>query len=237
MAIDPRDVGQAGIKEWEEFRAGYAAAFLFVWLIREIRDKIEDYAEDLHGRFMSGWDIQDGLEIDAELADSERGFPLPPVGGVEQEGYETDLTWMDNAEAHALYDQLFPHGDSTRDFANVVPRMAVVALHSSLEMYARAVGIEVRGPLPRALEAYFVKMRAPHLLDSVTMRALTDCDATRNVIVHNRGTVDERYIRAVPYSRFEIGEFRTITAVDVQAFAHAIWKTASAIRAASVTGA
>jgi hypothetical protein len=236
MALDRRDIGHPGIKEWEEFRAGYAAAFLFVWLIREVPGQIEEYAADLHDRFMSGWDISESLGIDIALPESERGFPLPPVGGVEEEGYETDLTWMDNSEAHALYDQLFPHGDSTRDFPNAAARMAVIALHSSLESYARGVGIEVRGSLPRALEAYLEQVRTPHLLDSVTMRVLVDCDATRNVIVHNRGVVDERYIRAVQYARFQIGEFRTVTAADLRLFAEAVWKSAVAIRLASESG-
>jgi len=34
--------------------------------------------------------------------------------------------------------------------------------------------------------------------------------ATRNIIAHNRGVVDERYIRSVPSSGFQIGDSRTM---------------------------
>jgi hypothetical protein len=92
MSSDPRDSGAAGTKEWEEFRASFAAAFLLVWLIDESSDSLVSYVRDLHNRFMSGWDIQETYELDSALPQTKRAFPLPPVGGVEAEGWESNLT-------------------------------------------------------------------------------------------------------------------------------------------------
>ncbi|HWA14382.1 MAG TPA: hypothetical protein VHA15_14920 [Burkholderiales bacterium] len=40
--------------------------------------------------------------------------------------------------------------------------------------------------------------------------------ATRNLISHNRGIVDERFLRAVPNSKFKVGEVRELTVNDYE---------------------
>lgn len=230
MKQDPRDAGQAGIKEWEEFRASYASAFVFVWLLDELKETLTDYADDLHSRFMSGWDIQEGLEIDPDEPEDQRGFPLPGVGGVESPDYPDELIWMDNWEAKQLYQQLFPHRDSTEDFAQVTAGLGAVALRSALESYAKAAGVFTGGSLPRVIEEYIAEKERSELIDSITMRWLFDCDATRHIIVHNRGIVDEGYLRSVQGTQFAIDEFRNVTSRDLHQFARAIWKAAAAIR-------
>jgi hypothetical protein len=65
------------------------------------------------------------------------------------------------------------------------------------------------------------------------MRSLTECDATRHVVIQNRSIVDERYIRSSHRSGFHVGEFRTLTAEDLHRFATAVWKTAAIIKSAT----
>lgn len=45
--------------------------------------------------------------------------------------------------------------------------------------------------------------------------AVVELIATRNVIAHNRGLVDERYVRTVGSSRFPIGKTRTVEISEV----------------------
>jgi|SRR3989304_2990892 len=45
--------------------------------------------------------------------------------------------------------------------------------------------------------------------------AVVELIATRNVIAHNRGLVDEKYLRAVPNPRFRLGEVRSIHVDDL----------------------
>mgnify|MGYP000178264748 CR=1 FL=1 len=230
MTTDPRDQGDPGIKEWEEFRASYASAFLLTWLSEEAGDLLREYAQDLENRFMSGWDIQDTFDQDPGEPEELRGFPLPGVGGVEREDYVDHLTWMDEWQARLLYSQLFPHRDSVRDFPQTVAGMAVVALHAAIETYSRSRGISAHGPLPRALADLLKQRGRSSLLDAETMRWLADCDATRHLIVHNRGVVDERYIRSVQYTTMEAGEFRRVSAEDLHHFAEAVYRVATILR-------
>lgn len=231
MAIDPRDSIEPGHKEWEEFRASYAAAFLLTWLLHEARDVLDDYADDLENRFMSGWDIQENLDIDRGQPKSEWDYPLPPRGGVLGPVYPDGIMWMEEGEARALYEQLFPHRESTGEFAEASVGLSVVALHAALETYARALDVHRRGRMPRAIERFLREAGSP--LDAETMRWIRECHATRNVIVHNRGIVDDRYVRSTEDSGFQIGEYRKLSVSDLGSFAKAIWKTARLVRAAT----
>ena len=94
----------------------------------------------------------------------------------------------------------------------------------------KAVGIPVRGWLPDLLRE-FLESRTPRVhIDSRTFDILADADATRHVIVHSPGIVDEAYRRRVRNSPFELGERRTVAAVDIDVFSGAITRVARAIR-------
>ena len=56
MTTDPRDTGTPGEKEWQQFRASFAAAVLHWRAVEDIDVLLPDYADDLHDRFMSGED-------------------------------------------------------------------------------------------------------------------------------------------------------------------------------------
>lgn len=229
MTVDPRDSIEPGVKEWEEFRSGFAAAFLLVWITEEAAEDLSTYAADLQNRFMSGWDIQDQLEADPDLPEEMQDFPLPPVGGVESPDYPSEITWMDEGEARLLYDQLFPHDDSSGELSRTSAGLAVVALHGSLDTYVRSLGVYSHGYMPTAVRTFLKALAGDDPLSSETMDVLAECDATRNVVVHNRGVVDERYIRHVRASALQEGEFRHISAADLHRFARAIWKTAATV--------
>jgi hypothetical protein len=236
MQRDPRDIGTPLEKEWEEFRAGYAAALLLVWLIRENKESVVGYAKDLQERFEIARDVQESLLHENGEPERERGFPLPPVGGMASEEWASNLTWFDDAQATALYDQLFPHVGGTRDFAETTARMALVALYASLEAYASSLGIATHG-LPSQIEGFLIGRRMAHHLDSRTMHLLIDCAATRNIIVHNRGIVNDKYVRAVPGPAFQIGEVRLISDDDLRNFSKIIWNIACSIRIAAQANA
>jgi hypothetical protein len=67
---------------------------------------------------------------------------------------------------------------------------------SALQKWCEEKGIQIKVPTARVL-------------------AVVEVIATRNIIAHNRGLVDERYIRAVRTSSFKIGNSRILDADDL----------------------
>ena len=66
---------------------------------------------------------------------------------------------------------------------------------------------------------------------------LDDCDATRHIIVHNRGCVDDNYIRQVRSSPCRLGEFRPLTDSVVDSFSRAVFEIAELLRAEDASAA
>jgi hypothetical protein len=65
----------------------------------------------------------------------------------------------------------------------------------------------------------------PLTADDVQRVRVVDFIATRNVIAHNRGRVDERYAQAVPDSPFAVGSVRTLLPGDLWVCAFSVTDT------------
>lgn len=67
------------------------------------------------------------------------------------------------------------------------------------------------------LEDWCQSKGIPLLVPQGRREQVVELIATRNLIVHNRGIVDERYRKAVPASSFAVGHLRTLEIQDFQA--------------------
>ncbi len=225
-SIDPRDEGQPGHKEWEEFRATFASAFIQRWLLRDIEYLAPTYYDDLDERIYKAMLHSERLAEE----DPEHDGAWPVEFG---EGYEHE--WWEAEVASLLEQQLFPHGRSADDWKQHWRGLAVVALHSALDSYCSALDIKQKGKaLPKCIEAFLAAGPHPVTLGAETLEALIDCDGTRHIVVHNRMVVNERYTRNVSSNRFQVGEIRIVRDNDLLRFADAVWRAASLIRAATL---
>jgi hypothetical protein len=216
--LDPLDAGDPHRKAWEEFRVGFSGALLQVWLLGEIHRIAPDYFANLQTRLEKAFDHAELLA--REDPDYDGAVPL--------DADSNPVIWYDRDEAEELYDQLFPHGPPSMQDQTTGLGLAVVGLHSAFEAYASAIGAFRRGSLPRAVVRYIHERRTT--LDSRLADGLTECDATRHLIVHNRGIVDERYVETVKDNRLRPGERRPLSFVLVSDFANALWRTARQLR-------
>jgi hypothetical protein len=219
-ATDPLDAGQPYRKAWEEFRAGFSAALLQVWLLNEIKKLAPRYFEDLEFRFFAGFEHAKSLAAD----DPDYDGAIPLQGPMES----GSVWFIDREEAEELYEQLFPHNTPAIEDQTAALGLAVVGLHSAFEAYAKAVGAHTKGPLPPALASYFRARKEP--FDSWLADKLTECDATRHIVVHNRGVVDQAYVNTVKDNRLHPGERRPLNFEVVSQFATALWRTAVLLR-------
>ncbi len=141
------------------------------------------------------------------------------------------IEWWSRAEAELLLDQLFPHGDQGGDFQDAGRGLAVVAMHSALEAYAKSIGISLRRtPLPQALTKFLEPVPNHLKLNADTFRTLVELDETRHIVIHNRGVVDRRYADNVAYNKHVPGERRPLSRQDLLRFADAVWVAASSLR-------
>jgi hypothetical protein len=65
------------------------------------------------------------------------------------------------------------------------------------------------------LEHWFASKGIPFVVRGTERPNLVEAIATRNVIVHNRGRIDQRYLDRVKDSKFKVGELRTIDVDDL----------------------
>ena len=226
-AKDPLDAGDPKRKAWEEFRAAFSGPLLMVWLLRDIKSLAPDYIANLESRFEMAFDHAELLDREDPARDGAVPFDDVPYGD-----YQGQIVWFDRADAEELAEQLFPHGTRATSDQTLWLGLAVVGLHSAFENYARAVGALQDGGhrrgLPQKLDAYFQRRKITY--DSQLFTLLADCDATRHIVVHNHGVVDERYLRAVSSPAFELGERRPLEFRIVLDFARALWRTAALLR-------
>lgn len=171
MPIDPRDLGVAGQQEWEEFRAGYAGARLFAWLLDELDEIAPDYIEDLRS-----W-INIGICAGETMAEDD---PSYDGAAIIQRPVGRDALFIDMADALLFEEQLFPHRDRAgpRDFHQTTRGLAVVALHAALESYSVAAGATAaRTPLPIAIARFLKRGQPTHDLEATLSRrdAASDC--------------------------------------------------------------
>lgn len=65
------------------------------------------------------------------------------------------------------------------------------------------------------LEQWYKEKGIPLVVKQEDIHVVVELIATRNVIVHNRGRVDEKYLRTVPTSAYKVGELREIDVDDL----------------------
>jgi len=221
---DPLDIGKPSQKRWEEFRAQYAAALLPYWVIGYLKLELDDAAEELWGRLQSSLcDYPELMQRDTEERGEEWDGYVPFHGRDE-----TDIIWFHMDDLVALHDSLFPHGLENASISSAIAGATVVGIHSALDTYAKALQIEGKKGLVSGIRGYLdPKDRA---LSAVLVEALDDCDATRHIIVHNRGCVDEAYIRRVRNSPLQLGEVRILNNDVVDRFSRAVFQVAAKLR-------
>jgi hypothetical protein len=223
MKVDRRDRIDRADVLWEEFRSGYAAARLFAVLLTEFDDIAPNYGSDLRARLNEGIARGEQFEEDDPGGD---GPALIPTAG------DGDPEMMDLSAAHLLFDQLFPDGErhDARDLQQVTRGMVAVALHSVLEKYAIALGVRDSGSLPQNVAKF---LSPQDELPSGLADEFTEFDATRHIVVHNRGVVNNRYVNAVKYNKHLEGHLRSLTVVDVDRYSNVAWRVGRALFAAS----
>lgn len=214
--IDPLDTGDPALKRWAEFQAQFAGAYLLNWVFRDLRATASDAVRDLSTRLWSSLEsYPDLLRQDAERRGEEWDGEVPFHGPDDNIEF-----WAPLEVLESIHDTLFPHADRNPSLAGAIAAAVVVGLHGALESYARALGIETTKGLPVAirqrLEAHGNSISAS-LFDR-----LVDCDATRHIIVHNRGVVDQKYVRNVRAPEYHEGEFRVLTDSIVDCFADTV---------------
>jgi hypothetical protein len=216
---DPRDIMDPIQKQWEEFRASFAAGLLHVWLLKDLDELAPDYARHLQRRLDEASDIAAINEWD--------DFPIPSIDP-ESMSYE----WWDREGWELLQEQLFPKHSTNadRDFHFASRGLATIALHSALETFCKSVGAHKRGSLPASISEFLKQHGCSSLLDAQTSDALQELDATRHIFVHNRGIVDDRYIRAVAGSTLVTSDPKLLSNPDLQRFAGTAWTVATIIR-------
>jgi hypothetical protein len=210
---DPRDDGRPQVKEWQEFRAQFGAAFLNAWLADINAASIGQAIEKLQ-------EATDGATFDAETAPDRD----EPVAIFDPDG---DLYFWPREEALFLYEQLFPHHDTPEEHRRLVLSLVIVGLYAAIESYAHALGLPTKGEwIPEAIERSVPRQA----LDSGTGRDLKELHATRNIIIHNRGEVDDRYINQVQSNRLQPGERKPISKDDLFRYARAVYRAASVLK-------
>lgn len=223
MVLDPRDHGAPSHKEWEEFRATFASQRLLGWLILEIDAVLPEYFGDLQERFWNAFH-------------NAGSFPRPD-GKVPlfSHDYESE-TPLEPHEAKELYEQLFPHEDESGGDVRYWGLAAVViGLHLALEGYTRALGGDMRrNPTSKAVRKLLQGAPTPTDLKPDDLNALVDLEATRNLLVHQRGVVDDDYIRNVSGAKLLHGELRPLDGPVLERFANAVWNAAALLRDSGV---
>ena len=214
-ATDPRDEGRPGLKEWEEFRAQFAGAFLYAWLVDMPRDSLNQALDNL--REGAAWAA---VQAEGPLDEGEDVALFGPNGEC--------WSWPPE-DALALEEQLFPHGDTQHECAALILRLAIVALHGAFESYCRASHQQIKGKQPlAALQRYLAARNRS--LDEQTASDLAELHATRNIVVHDRGLVDSAYLEQLPDSPLQIEERKLLERGDLFRFARAVWRCATILR-------
>jgi len=104
----------------------------------------------------------------------------------------------------------------------------VVGIHSALEAYVTQIGIDSKKGLVRALRDH-LKGKGESLSADV-VEVLDDFDATRHIIIHNRGCVDDAYIHRVGNCLLNEGEVRPLSEALIDSFSRVVFTTAELLK-------
>ena len=180
--------------------------------------------QDLSSRIWSSLDSYPEL---LRKDSSERGEDWD--GEVPLHGRDDrQIEWFHVDDLAALEESLFPHGLRNASIQSAVRGALVIGLHSALDTYTKEIGIDVKKGLPNAIRAHLATKA--EVLSADLAETLDDFDATRHIIVHNRGQVDDTYVRRVRNSSFQTGEFRSLSDSLIDSFARATYRIAAMLR-------
>jgi hypothetical protein len=220
---DPLDTGKPSLKRWEEFRAQYSAALLAHWVFRDLKVEAKEAVDDLWGRLQSS--LSDYPEIlQQDLEEGEDWDGDVPLHGRDRE----DIVWLHLDELSALYESLFPHDLQNASIESAMGAGVVVGLHSALEAYVKQIGIDTKKGLVRALRDHLKGKGESLSADFVEV--LVDFDATRHIIIHNRGCVDDTYIHRVANCQLLEGELRILSDGLIESFSRVVFDTARLLK-------
>jgi len=224
IASDPLDTGEGPRKRWEEFRAQYSAALLLHWVFRDLKTSANESVQDLWSRLQSSlYDYPEILQREA----LDRGEQWDGVVPVHARDGDVEF-WIDLDDLHGLYASLFPHDLKNASIGMTVGAAVVVGLHSALEAYVRSLHLDAHPGLPVTIRDHL--SASGYTMPAELFDVLVDCDATRHVIVHNRGVVDDAYIRKVRNPPYHKDEFRVLTDPVIESFADAVRTTARMLK-------
>jgi hypothetical protein len=217
--IDPLDTGTPSVKRWEEFRAQYAGATLLAWVFKDLRSAASEAVADLSSRLGTALDSYPDL-----LRQEAAREGVEWDGEVPFHGPDGDIAfWAPVEMMQAIEESLFPHRSRDAKLDGPVASAVLVALHAALEAYARAVGVvDARKGLPNGIRDWLEAKGSP--FPAALFDVLVDFDATRHITVHNRGMVDEKYVRKVRDPQYLVGEFRLLPFDVIDRFMDAVQK-------------
>ena len=194
------------------------------WVYADLRADAAGLVEDLWGRLQTSIvDYPELLQRSAAEQGETWDHHVPfhdRHGGVVFWAHEEDLS--------DLLDALFPHDLPNASVDQVTNASVVIQLHAALDAYAKALGISVAKGLPAAVRTFL--QAASQTVSVDVFDDLTDCDATRNVLVHNRGIVDDTYIRKVRDPTYHVGELRVVNGSVIDRFAAAVRSVAAMLK-------
>jgi len=190
-----REEHRRGFKEWDEFIRSLDAAVVLGFLIEDMEAIDPSYFV----RRMAERVQQAFGEVSDRVADG-------------QDEPDPDMYLLE------LSDQLHESGPP-EDLAYLVRGLAVTAIHSALDAYVAAIAGEPSRPLPERLDETLRKSHGTSL-DRKLYNALVEFDATRHLVVHNRGVIDSRYVSRVPDNKYLSGETRPLPLDQVVRYAH-----------------
>jgi hypothetical protein len=223
--FDDRDIGEPARKAWEEFRASYSAALLNVWLLEDLERICPNYFEELEIRVGEG--ILSGEQL---MQDDPEAFPEAVIRGPGGDG----VTFWPLDDAYLLEQQLFPHNSSQEDYKLMARGLAAVGLHAALATYfAAAVPGKTGKSLPESMREWHRRVLGKSL-EAELSDTLIELDETRNIVVHNRGIVSEKYANNVPLNKLQLGERKPIHFKDLQRYANIVWELADKLHQAAI---
>jgi hypothetical protein len=184
-----RNDNRPGHKEWSELLRSLDAAIVLTFVIEDLHDAKANYFTRLSDRLIETFSERQDILFD--------GFAQRFIGDPD------DISLLEIA------DQLSEEGPP-EDLAYLVRGLAATAMHSALDAYVKALIPAHRGRLPEAIDA-FLRGACESALDRMLYEGLVELDATRHILVHNRGIVDDRYISRVLDNTLLLGERRPLS--------------------------
>lgn len=207
-----------GSQEWMEFRTAFAAARLQSWLIAGLEVHAPEFFANVEHAFrQAAIDAEDRTSLDPSFDWSEIDLP----GGV--------TLVADHEDVLEIRDQLLPHAHTAETFPYRARCLAVVAMVSALEVYAKSAGAFSGGWLPESIDTW-LSIRSG-LTEPEYLR-LRECDALRNLVVHSRGVVDKKFLQRYSWSQMQIGERYPLNDRQLWEHGNSVWAVAKRLRAA-----